>query len=235
MARNYYRGNAKILMMIDTFRQLYRSNDALRWCLRCPFPARPLNHALHSRDSERLNFYSFLLNDVRCAIKQHKRNSAIHLYKGMKVSSDLLDSLVEHVGKLISTSGFFVCTTSRTSAWSLALSPSQRPDLFPVLFSITSDRSTPFAEISIDKRSDSIMFDIYTTFRLIDVSKGKVSIVKLKMADKQGKQVTREYKSIHEGKDIDTLLNELLTISKPSTPNVLPSSLSNTLPSINKR
>lgn len=211
-------------MMIDTFRQLYRSTDVLRWCLRFPFPARPLNHALRSRNKEQLNLYLFLLNDVRRIIKQRKHNSPIHLYKGMKISSDLLESLVKHGGELICTSGFFVCTTSRTAAWSLASSPSQRPDLSPILFSISCDRSTPFAEISTDKRSDQILLDAYTTFRIIHVIRGKVSIVKMKTADKQGKQMARDYRNKHEGKSIDALLNDILASSKTLTTSLMPSS-----------
>ena len=215
-------------MMIDTFRQLYRSTDVLRWCLRSPFPARPLNHALRTRDKEQLNLFLFLLNDVRRIIKQRKHNSAIHFYKGMKVSSDLLENLVKHAGELICTSGFFVCTTSRTAAWSFASSPLQRPDLCPVLFSISCDRSTPFAEISTDKRSNQIMLDAYTTFRIIHVIRGKVSIVKMKTADKQGKQLARDYRNKYEGKTIDTLLNEILASSKPLTTALMPSSSTKT-------
>jgi len=223
MARNYYRGNMKVLELIDTFYKLYRSSDALRWCFRSPFPSRSLNHALRSHNSQQLNFYSFLLNDASRALKQqHKRNSAIQLYKGMKLSSDLIDNLVKHAGEIICTSGFFICTKSRTAAWGFASSVSRRPDLLPVLFKINCDPSVPFAELSTDKTPGKIVFDVYTAFRVIYVNRGQVSVVKMKTAGEEGRQVAREYKNNHRGENIQILLDELLVASKPHTPSLPP-------------
>mgnify|MGYP001034911476 CR=1 FL=1 len=213
MIRNYYQNNPKIQMTIDTFRQLYRSNDVLRWCLRSPFPLRPLNHALRTRNIQQLNFYAFLLNDVRCAIKRQKRRSPIHVYKGLKVSNEFLESLVENEGKLICTSGFFVCTKSRAAARSLALSPSRRSDLCPIMFSIACDRWTPLTELPLEKKSNQMMFDVYTCFRIIHVSKGQVSIVKMKAADKQGRQLAREQWNKDENKNLDAFSPQLVPTS----------------------
>jgi hypothetical protein len=218
MARNYYRSNMKALKLVDTLDQSYRLNDVLRWCFRSPFPARSLNHALRSHNSKQLDFYSFLLNDIPRAIKQqHKRNAATQLYKGMKLSSDLVDNLDKYAGELVCTSGFFTCTTSRTAAWTLASSPSRRPDLLPVLFNISCDASVPFAELSTDGLSGQVMFDVYTTFRIMYVNRGKISIVKMKTADDEGKQMAREYKNNHQEENIQILLDELLVTEEAST------------------
>jgi hypothetical protein len=219
MAQNYYRGNTKALRSIDTFHQSYRPSDALRWCFRSPFPSRPLNHALRSHNSEQLRFYSFLLNDTsRILKKQPKRNSVIQLYKGMKLSSDLIDKLEKHAGELICTSGFFICTKSRTIAMNFASSSSRRPDLSSVLFKIDCDQSVPFSELLTDGKSVQIAFDVYTVFRVMCVSRGQMSVVKMKTASEEGKQIVRAYKKKHREENTQILLDELLVPPEPPTP-----------------
>jgi hypothetical protein len=231
MARNYYRDNTKALKLVDSFYQSYRSNDAFRWCFRSPFPSRSLNDALRSHNSEKLDSYSFLLNDTSRVLKQqHKRNSGIQVYKGMKVSSDLVNKLDRHAGELICTNGFFICTKSRTAAWAHA-SSSRRLDLSSVLFYISCDPSVPFANLPTHETSGQIVFNIYTTFRVMHVSRGQLSVVKMKTAGEEGRQMAREYKNNHKGENIQTLLDELLGISKLSAPSLSSlSSLANMVP-----
>jgi hypothetical protein len=104
MARNYYRRNTKMLKLVETFYQSYRSSDALRWCRCSPFPAPFLNDALYSHNSEQLRFCSFLLNDTSHILKQQsKRNSGIELYRGTKLPTELVEKLEKHNKESIHT------------------------------------------------------------------------------------------------------------------------------------
>lgn len=219
MARTYYRGNTKALKLVETFNQSYRSSDALRWCFRSPFPMRPLNHALRSQNGEQLAFYTFLLNDASHVLrKQPKRSTGTQLYRGMKLTSEFVDKLEQHAGKLMCASGFFTCTKSRTAALALASSSSRRPDLMPVLFKIDCDSSASFVELSTDGTLIQVVFDTYTAFRVMCVNRGHMSVVKMKTAAEEGRQMAKEYKRDHKGEDIQILLDELLIPPKPPTP-----------------
>lgn len=223
MAQNLYHDNTKILKSIKIFNDSYQSNDVFHWCLHSHFPSTSLKTELYTHNNEQLHFYSFLLNDASRYLnkQQPKRNSIIQFYRGMKLPNDILDKIEKNTGKLICTNGFFICTKSRTTAMAIATSSSlsQNSDLSPVLLKIDCDPSIPFVEIPKDKNSLQVIFDVYTTFRILCVNRDQITIIKIKIANDDGKQIAKEYKKKHKETNVQILLNQLLLPVKSSNHN----------------
>ncbi|CAF0911025.1 unnamed protein product [Rotaria sp. Silwood1] len=219
IARQYYRDNIRIMEIIEEFEKSYRSVDVINWCFRSPFPARLLLHALRSHNKGQLSICRFLFADASRFFQQRpKHKSSDQVYRGMKLSSEILDKFEAHVGQLICTSGFFPCTKSRTNALTLASLPTYRPDLLSVLFKIDCDASALFTVLSNKQSTSLIVFDICMTFRIVYVNRGQMSIVKLKTAGEAGKKIALEYLEKHPNETIPTLIDEILKPSEPPPP-----------------
>jgi hypothetical protein len=217
--RQYYRDNDRIIGLIDEFDKSYRPAEVINWCFRSPFPSRFLHHALRSHNKEQLSVCRFLFTDAVRFVQQHpKPKSSNQFYRGMKLSGELLDRFEAQVGQLVSTSGFFPCTKSRTNALNLASLSAYRPDLSPVLFKINCDTSTLFVELANKYSSPLIVFDICTAFRVVYVNRGSMSVIKMKAAGESGKKIAVEYLVEHKDETIQSLLDELLQPPKPPTP-----------------
>ncbi|CAF0910435.1 unnamed protein product [Rotaria sordida] len=219
IARRYYRDNTRIIEIIEEFEKSYRHADVISWCFRSPFPTRFLLHALRSHNKAQLSVCRFLFADASRFFQQHsKHKSSDQVYRGMKLSSELLDKFETHVGQLICTSGFFPCTKSRTNALTLASLPTYRPDLLSVLFKIDCDASSLFTELSNKHSTSLIAFDACMAFRIVYVNRGQMSTVKLKTAGDAGKKIALEYLEKHPSETIQSLRDELLKPPKPPTP-----------------
>ncbi|CAF0765821.1 unnamed protein product [Rotaria sordida] len=105
----------------------------------------------------------------------------------------------------------------------LASSPGYRSDLSSVLFKIDCDASVKLAEVSIENRSSIVIFDVGTTFRIVCINRGTISIIKMKAVPDEGKKMAREYKDNHKGETIQTLLDQLLAPPQ-QPPSTLPKS-----------
>ncbi|CAF2066721.1 unnamed protein product [Rotaria magnacalcarata] len=216
VAERYYRGNKRILDAVDNFDCDYDRNDALKWCFSAPFPSRFLNHALSTRNPRFIDLCRFLIVDVSYVLKEptdHKSNYQI--FKGIKMTAELLEKLVNHIGKLICPKGFFTCTTSRIAALELARAPDYRPDLKPVLFKLNYDSSVPMGQLLMKDTSTLVVFDVYTAFRVTWITRGPVSIIDLEAADKDGRNMALEYKARYKSANIQKLLSQLLVFPKP--------------------
>ncbi len=130
------------------------------------------------------------------------------------MTNEFLDKLETHLDELMCVKGFLICIQSRKIALEAANSPEHRPDLVPVLFKITYDRSVPLAELSNKDNASSLVFDVYTAFRVKYVNRGQVSIVKIELADEDGRQLAREYRMKNRSESVQTLLDQLLFASK---------------------
>ncbi|CAF3923030.1 unnamed protein product [Rotaria sp. Silwood2] len=215
-AEKYYRGNTKLLDSLDDFDCSYDRNDALQWCFSSPFPSRFLHHALSTRNTKSIDLCRFLIIDVSHVLKpSNDPKSNNQIFRGLKMTNELLEKLTTHTGKLICPKGFFSCTTSRVAALELARSPDYRPDLKPVLFKVYCDSSVPIGELSAKDMSTLIVFDVYTAFRVKWVSRGPVSIVDLEPADEDGRNLAREYRKKFKSSKIQSLLDQLLVFPKP--------------------
>ena len=208
-----------IIRLIEELDKTYRPAEVITWCLRSPFPSRFIHHALRSHNKEQLSFCRFLFADASRFIQQHpKRKSGEQFYRGMKLSNEILDRFESHVGQLVCTGGFFPCAKSRTNAINVASIPAYRPDLSPVLFKINCDVSSLYTEIENRYSSPMIVFDICTTFRIVYINRGPMTVIKMKTAGENGKKIAKDYLEQHKDETIQSLLDELMIPPKPPTP-----------------
>jgi tetratricopeptide (TPR) repeat protein len=219
MAEKYYRGNTKLLESLDNFDYCYEKNDALQWCFASPFPSRFLRHTLSTRNTEYLDLCRFLITDISDVLQQQPTDlKANHqFFKGMKLTREDLRRLMKNTGKMICAKGFFTCTRCKKAALDLARSPDYRPDLRPVLFKINCDPSVPFGELPMKSAPGLIVFDVYTAFRVKYVNRGLVSVVKIEVANEDGRRLTREYRMKCGSENVQSLLGQLSALPKPST------------------
>ncbi len=219
MARHYYRDNTKIIEPISELEKLYRPAEVINWCVRSPFPARFLLHALRSHSKTQLSFCRFLFADAsRFFQQQPKHKTSDQVYRGMKLSNELLDKFEAHIGQLVCTSSFFPCTKSRTNALASASLPSYRPDLQPVFFKIDCDTSSLYTVILNRNSPSLIVFDACIAFRIVYINRGPMSIIKMKTAGDVGKKIALDYLEEHKDETIQSILDELLKPPKPPTP-----------------
>ncbi|CAF2382775.1 unnamed protein product [Rotaria sp. Silwood2] len=221
--RQYYRDNVMILRTIDELDKSYRPTEVMNWCFRSPFPSRFLHHALRSHNKEQLNVCRFLFADAsRFLQQQRQRKSSDKFYRGMKLSSELLDKFKVHVGQLVCTSGFFPCIKSRANALTLATLPVYRTDLQSVLFKIDCDASTPCIELANKNSSPFMVFDICTAFHIVYVNRDQMTIIKMKTASEMGRKNVSDYIEQHKDETIQSLLDELMKSSMRPKPGTLP-------------
>lgn len=216
IAENGYRGNNKFNESIKEFNHSYSKNDALQWCFISPFPSTFLHRAFQTHNTEHLQMSRFLVNDVSRQIQIASHKSTSELYKGMRMSSEILDKLEQHVGQLICPKGYLQCCQSRKIALETASSLDHRPDLMAVLFKINFDSSVSVAELHHKDALPTMIFDVYTVFRVKYVSRGPVTVVKIDAADECGVKLARDYRLKHKKETVQTLLEHLTIPSKPA-------------------
>ncbi|CAF0758933.1 unnamed protein product [Adineta steineri] len=218
-ARNYYQGNSKGLRAVDEFDRSYRPNDTLQWCFRSSFPSNHLRHALFSPKIESISPYYFLINDAIRSIQQHSKHSGHgQLFRGMKLSNELVDLFETHTGQLVCANGFFLCSKARNVELQLAALPGYRTDLMSVLFKIDFDASAHFAEVQMENGSMATIFDVATSFRVVCVSRSAMTVIKLKTTSDDGKKFVQEYREKNKGKTVQVLFDELTKPPTPPTP-----------------
>lgn len=232
IARAYYRSNSSRMSLINEFEQRYSPKDALRWCVLSPFPSCIIRHAFLTCQTEQLNLYRFLIADASQLIRaRSKFTRGIQLYRGMKLTRNLVDTFVKNTGKTVCASGFFTSIKSRAIALDMALSPEYRSDLSPVLFKIHCNSSADFTEIPEDNRTSSFVFDIAANFRIIFINRGKMTVVKMRTLCNDDDRISRELKINHRRETIQTLYDELLAAAKPLlTPSLKPLSAASSKP-----
>ncbi|CAF0972875.1 unnamed protein product [Rotaria sordida] len=223
MARLCYRDNGRIMEMIDEFEKSYRSSEIVHWCFRSPFPSHFLHHAIRSHNLEHLNMCRFMFIDAnRFFQQQPKHKSSEQFYRGMKLTKELLDQFESHVGQLVCTSGFFPCTKSRTNALSLASSPGYRSDLLSVLFKIDYDSTSIYSQVSNKMLSNVIVFNVSIPFRVINVHRGQMSVIKMKPAITDGKRIVQDYLEQHHDQPIQSIFDQLSVPPRVQTPSPPP-------------
>ena len=214
--RQYYRDNLIIIRHIDEFEKSYRPSEVITWIFRSPFPSRFFHHALRSHNKEQLGVCRPLFVDTSRVFQQHpKRKTSDQFYRGMKLSSELLDRFEAHIGQVVCTNGYFPCTKSRTNALALASLPAYRPDLLPTFFKIDCDALSLYVELTNKYPSPLVAFDICTAFRVVYVNRGPMTVIKMKTDGEYGRKIALEYLEQHAGATIKSILDEL---TKPPTP-----------------
>lgn len=219
MAKEYYRDNPKLLQSINEFNRCYHQNDVFQWCFSSPFPSRLLHQALRTSHTEHLDQCRFLLADISYILRRsNQRQITRQLYRGMKLTNEVHNRLINHTGKLICLEGYFLWIKSKMTALKFASSSNHRTDLNPVLLKITCESSIPIGEISVKNSSTQIIFDLYTVFRVTHVNHGPVSVVRLELANEDGRSIAQGYRAKHKSESIQNLLDQLMTLPDPSVP-----------------
>lgn len=204
--RIYYENNVEVNTIIDHFEKSYRSTDVFNWCFHSPFPSRFIRHALCFQNKQQIELCRFLFLDAIQSMQQKQSESkfCLQVYRGMKISQEHIEHFEEHIDKLICSSGFFPCTKSKSNAIALATLTTYRSDLTPVLFQIDCEANDRFIEIST--QSTTIIFDICLAFRVTQVERQTITIIKLKTSGKDGQQIAREYLEHYKDQTIESLL-----------------------------
>lgn len=219
MSRALYRDNGRVMEIMDEFEKSYRPAEALQWCIHSLFPSNFIRHAIHFRNLEQLNVCRFIFIDVnRFFQQQPKHRSSEQFYRGMKLTKEILDQFESHVGQLVCTSSFFLCTKSRTNALSLASSPGYRSDLLSVLFKIDCDSTSMYSQLSNKKLSNVIVFGASISFRVVNVHRGTMSVIKMKPAVTDGQTIAHNHLKEHNDQSIQAVLNEFLIVPRVETP-----------------
>lgn len=210
MARAYYQNHSRRLQCVDDFDRTYRSKEAVRWCIRTPFPSNLLRHAFICQDFDQLSLFRFLLVDASRIIQQPSRTAGfLQLYRTMKVTPEIIERFEKHLGHLVCATDFFTCTKSRAMALELATSFRSRTDLLVILFKIDCDATVKVRQTPVPNRPSVFVFDIGTTFRLLSFSRQTMIVIKLRAVAGEGKRFVQEYKQTHRDVSIPTLLKEL--------------------------
>ncbi|CAF1294715.1 unnamed protein product [Rotaria sordida] len=115
--RAYYRNDAVRLAQINEFERKYQSKDAIWWYTKPGFLFYLVNKALRSQDIWVLYKFRYFIIDLCCRLEEVSSSqsfSSIRLYRGAKLNRDELKHL--QVGCLVSTNGFFSCSSDRNVA-----------------------------------------------------------------------------------------------------------------------
>lgn len=216
MAKEYYHEKPKIIQFIDEFDRSYKRNDVLQWCFSSTFPACFLRQALRNCENEYLDRCRFLFIDISYVLhRSNERQICREFYRGMKLTDELLDGLINHTGKLICLQPYFFWIRSKTTALKFACSSNYRMDLNPVLFKISCEPSVPIGEALMKNAPSQTIFDLYSVFRVTHVHRGPVSSIRLELADEDARNIARGYRTKHRSESIQNLLGQLLIVPKP--------------------
>ena len=108
--REYYSQNAIEMKNIDQFRSTYHSVDAHQWFSRRNFVSKLLIKAFHTANIELLKLFHFFIDDL-CSMMTERSTMAI-LYYTTNIENSQMERFVEHVGQLMSFSGFILVCSS---------------------------------------------------------------------------------------------------------------------------
>ncbi|CAF3772557.1 unnamed protein product [Rotaria sp. Silwood1] len=112
--RAYYRNDPIQSAQINEFERNYELKDAIRWYTKPGFLFYLVNKALRSQDMWALYKFRYYIMDLSYFLEQISTSQSlppIRLYRGAKLNRIELEQL--QVGCLVSTNGFFSCSTDR--------------------------------------------------------------------------------------------------------------------------
>ncbi|CAF5065538.1 unnamed protein product [Rotaria sp. Silwood1] len=115
--RAYYRNDPIQSAQINEFERNYELKDAIRWYTKPGFLFYLVNKALRSQDMWALYKFRYYIMDLSYFLEQISTSQSlppIRLYRGAKLNRIELEQL--QVGCLVSTNGFFSCSTDRRVA-----------------------------------------------------------------------------------------------------------------------
>jgi tetratricopeptide (TPR) repeat protein len=209
--RQYYRGNLKILALIDEFEQTYHSDLCISWYTGETFLYKLINQALRTEDIEQLYTFRYYIADLstQLALEYQKMpkevGEKIRLYRGVHISKDELERLKTNEGNLVATNGFLSTSRSREYALTFANKLMKSVNTVKVLYEIESDlgeldNSVVFADISqASKIQDEleVLFDLGSTFKIdgvIEMEEENSSLWIVRMTTtREGREIANKF------------------------------------------
>jgi hypothetical protein len=168
-----YIGNNAVLEKIEQFQLEYTANDAIKWYSDDTFIYRIINKILRTENIDAFFAYRFFINDLSKQIsKKYKEFKKKHnlkqltVYRGMKLSSEELETMYDNIGNLFSMNGFMSCSRTYDIALGFAKKYTIRYRCQPVLLEIDVNINQAdkiiFADISEQSKfnENEILFDI---------------------------------------------------------------------------
>lgn len=150
-----------------------------------------MNKALRTEDIDALYTFRVYITHLRSRIahehqtlrRSHSQSKSniIHLYRGLKLSREEINQMVENLGALISMNGFFSTSRDVEQAIQFATKKSERKDVIGVLLEISGDihlDQMVFADIakfSIYPKEQEVLFDLASVFKIthVEFDKGR--------------------------------------------------------------
>ncbi|CAF5125445.1 unnamed protein product, partial [Rotaria magnacalcarata] len=202
--RLYYRGNPKVLKMIDHFKNEYRSDEAIQTYLKKSFLYKIVNKALRIKDFDELDkfrcFVKDLIENIACGHRKMSQSTKepLFVYRGMKMNQDEIGKFKENEGNLVSIHGLLETTSIRSTALTQVIKVVRETHMIPVLLEIESDLNhnasfTDTIQCGDLPSEKDILFDSNVTFRLEKVKTDeKVVLMALKVST-DGETIKQKY------------------------------------------
>jgi hypothetical protein len=108
--RENYKGNDKVLKLINEFEKEYASEYSLWWYTREAFLYRILNKALRIQNIDLLFLFRFYIQDVEQELHRSRYLLPIRVYRGQLMSCEELNVLKDSKDKFISMNSFLSTT-----------------------------------------------------------------------------------------------------------------------------
>ena len=172
--------NMATLKKIDTFNDLYKSSDAIKWYAEDTFIYRSINKALRSNTIEEIIGYRFFIVDLHdqlkllCEEQFCEMSTVATVYRGQGVLPKQLDLLKSNIGNLITIKSFLSTSWDKTVARDFVFTQIDRPGVEPVLFEMKIDtnvREKPFAYIAefTPMNEEEVLLSMGFVFRIEQV------------------------------------------------------------------
>ena len=208
--RQYYRGNYRVLQMIDEFERDYHADDCISWFTRETFLYQLINKALRTQDVEQLFIFRFYITDLsKKLLSEHKMigqlEGTIYLYRGTLITKDEAQIIRNNLGKLFATNCYWSTSLDRLYATTFARKVKHRPDMISVLFQIKCDSSDEnnsiiFANISncsVFQEEKEFLFDLGATFTIEQIHEEMIDDANLLVitivANGKGREILQKY------------------------------------------
>ncbi|CAF2166564.1 unnamed protein product [Rotaria magnacalcarata] len=207
LSKDYYRGNAKELKLIEEFDQGYAPRDAILWYSKQSFIYKLINQAFRTDNIDLLCKFGFIFNDLSENLKPEHRKffvseeKTLTVYRGMRLDRHEFDKLNKNKGKLISTNGYLSTSRQKSKAESFCNKSTRRWDTISVLLEITCDleqmdKNTVFADISQLSQyphEQEVLFDVNSCFKINSIEETETyATIKMNVSN-EGQKVVKEY------------------------------------------
>ncbi|CAF1398789.1 unnamed protein product [Adineta steineri] len=176
--KNYYQNNSKQLSYIESFREKYKSTNAIEWYTLDSFVYRLINRAFRTDDSALWYTFRFYISDLCKQLEEVHREQNIKerflVYRGQShVPKQEFQNIISNYGGLISSNGFLSTSRSFSKAKEFIFGAQDTEQFHVVIFEIVVDTNEVKHTIFVDVAQylpnsieEEILFNIGTVFKI---------------------------------------------------------------------